>query len=159
MHWNGPERYDEVDLRYADKAGQGEECHIKYGLLTDCTITVEGRTLYRIRALRDINDGVKAGEEGGYIQFHHNLVQEDESWVFGNAMVYGNALVSDRALIYDGARVYGEARVFGDVTKSGNAEIYGNAYMSGSISVHGNSHIYGSAHIRLCVCKRKREHC
>lgn len=39
----------------------------KYRLLENDTITVGGRTLYRIEALRDFAD-VKKGDKGGYIE-------------------------------------------------------------------------------------------
>lgn len=42
--------------------------------LTDDTIKVAGRTLYRIRALIDFG-GVKAGQLGGYIEKEENLAQ------------------------------------------------------------------------------------
>lgn len=35
--------------------------------LTDTTIEHEGRTLYRIRVVRDFSD-IKAGEPGGFIE-------------------------------------------------------------------------------------------
>lgn len=54
--------------------------------LTEETFTVFGKTLYRIRAVRDFGS-VKTGEFGGYIEKEENLSH------FGNARVYGNAEV------------------------------------------------------------------
>lgn len=82
--------------------------------LTEETVTVYGKTLYRIRAVRDFGS-VKTGEFGGYIEKEENLSH------FGDAWVYGNAKVSGDAKVYGNAKVYGEARV------SGNAWVYGNA--------------------------------
>lgn len=79
----------------------------KYELLQDDKIEVSGRTLYRIRALKDFK-GAKAGDLGGYIEKEKNLSQEDNCWVCGNARVYDNARVCGNA------RVFGEAYVFGD---------------------------------------------
>ena len=67
--------------------------------LTEETFTVFGKTLYRIRAVRDFGS-VKTGEFGGYIEKEENLSHFGDAWVYGNAKVYGDA------------RVYGNAEVF-----------------------------------------------
>jgi len=93
--------------------------------LTDDTIKVGNRTLYRIKALIDLPlVGVKAGYLGGYIEKVENLSQEGNAWVyraakvFGNARVYGNAIVFGNAKVYGDAEVYGNARVYGDARVS-----------------------------------------
>ena len=73
--------------------------------LTEETVTVYGKTLYRIRAVRDFGS-VKTGEFGGYIEKEENLSH------FGNAWVYDNAWVC------------GDAKVYGDAWVSGNAEVF-----------------------------------
>ena len=86
----------------------------KYELLQDQTIEWCGRTLCRIRALRDFGD-VHAGDVGGYIECERNLSQDDNAlvcdnaWVSDNARVCDNAWVSDNALVCDDARVCGNA--------------------------------------------------
>ena len=98
--------------------------------LTDEKIEVFGRTLYRIRALRDIPAiEVKAGDLGGFIEKEENLSHDDNAWVCGNAEVYGDA------------RVYGNARVYGDARVCGNAEVYGNARVCGNARVYGNAEV------------------
>ena len=82
--------------------------------LTEETFTVFGKTLYRIRAVRDFGS-VKTGEFGGYIEKEENLSHFGNAWISGDAWVYGDARVSGNAW------AYGEARV------SGNAWVYGNA--------------------------------
>ena len=71
-----------------------------------------GRTLYRIRALKDFEllDGtiIHAGDLGGWIEKEDNLSQE------GSARVSGDARVSDNARVSGDARVSGNARVSGD---------------------------------------------
>jgi hypothetical protein len=62
----------------------------KYELLTDQTIEVQGRTLFRIRALRDFGI-VKANEIGGFVENEKNLSREGDAWVYGDAEVSGNA--------------------------------------------------------------------
>ncbi len=85
--------------------------------LTEETVTVYGKTLYRIRAVRDFGS-VKTGEFGGYIEKEENLSH------FGNAWVSGNAWVFDNARVYDNAWVFGDAKVYGDAWVSGNAEVF-----------------------------------
>lgn len=69
--------------------------------LTDETIEVNGRTLYRIEALKDFK-AVKAGDKGGFVESEKNLSISGDAWVYGNAKVYGYA------------KVYGDAEVSGD---------------------------------------------
>ena len=69
--------------------------------LTEETVTVYGKTLYRIRAVRDFGS-VKTGEFGGYIEKEENLSHFGNAWISGDAWVYGDA------------RVSGDARVFVD---------------------------------------------
>ena len=88
--------------------------------LTEETLTVSEKTLYRIRAVRDFGF-VKTGEFGGCIEKEENLSHFGNAWISGDAKVYGDARVSDNAWVYGNAKVYGDARV------SGNAWVYGNA--------------------------------
>ena len=60
--------------------------------LTEETVTVYGKTLYRIRAVRDFGS-VKTGDLGGYIEKEENLSHSGNAWVSGNAKVSGNAEV------------------------------------------------------------------
>lgn len=69
----------------------------KYELM-DETIICDGRTLHRIRAVRDFAD-VKAGNLGGWIEKECNLDQDGDFWVYGDAKVYGNAKVCGDANI------------------------------------------------------------
>ena len=92
--------------------------------------------LFRIRALANIPAiGVKAGTLGGCVEGEHNLSQEGDCWVFGNARVFENALV------------FGNSQVFGNSFVSENAQVYGNAQVFGNAIVFGNSLIYGNAQV------------
>ena len=143
--------------------------------LTEETINVNGKTLYRIEALRDFND-VKKGDKGGYIEKEENLSQNSNCWVDGNAIVYGNARVYGNASIYgdarvfDNAKVFGNAEVYGDAKVFDNAEVYGNAKVFenaevsfytkvydnakvyGYAEVQGNAKVYGNAEVRTDAC-------
>lgn len=50
--------------------------------LTDDTITVGGRILHRIKALKDFAD-VEEGDLGGYVEKEDNLNQSENAWVSG----------------------------------------------------------------------------
>ena len=83
--------------------------------LTDETIEVRGHTLHRIRALKDINEVVHAGDLGGFVESTANLDASCGAWVFDDACVYDSARVYDSACVFGDARVYGDARIHGDV--------------------------------------------
>lgn len=89
----------------------------KYRLLEDDTVLVDGRTLYRIIALRDFAD-VKTGDKGGYVESENNLSQSCDSWVYNDAKVY------DDAVVYGDAKVYGDAVICGDAEISDKAGYY-----------------------------------
>ncbi len=78
--------------------------------LTEETIRVGNRTLYRIQALRDFAE-VKEGELGGYIEAEKNLSQCCDAWVSGDALVCGNAWVSGDACVSGNAQVSGDADI------------------------------------------------
>lgn len=107
----------------------------KYELIEDDTIKANGKTLYRIKALVDINKEVKAGDEGGYVESEDNLsTGMDNSWVYDDAMVFDNALVHSGAHIRGVAMVYGKAVVTGgfkDAEVIDNAKVYGLTVMEG----------------------------
>ena len=120
--------------------------------LTEETVTVYGKTLYRIRAVRDFGS-VKTGEFGGYIEKEENLSHFGNAWICGDAKVFGNAKVSGNAWVYSNAEVSGNAKVCGNAwicgnTKvSGNARVSGNAWFSGNANVSGNAWFSGNAEV------------
>lgn len=57
---------------------------------------MDGRTLYRIEALKDFADVCK-GDKGGFVESENNLSQVYDCWVYGSAGVYGNAKVYGNA--------------------------------------------------------------
>lgn len=139
--------------------------------LTDETIDFCDATLYRIEALRNFGS-IKAGDKGGFVQSYHNLSQEGDCWihgeakVFGNAKVYenaqvfgraevcgyasvkGNAFVFGGAEVYDWAKVYGKAQVFGDAKVYGNAFVHGDAEVYDKAEVFGVASVYGNAFVK-----------
>ncbi len=113
--------------------------------LTEETVTVYGKTLYRIRAVRDFGS-VKTGEFGGYIEKEENLSHFDNAWVCGDAWVFGNARVYDDAWVFGNARVYDDAWVFGNARVCGDAKVYGNARVYDDAWVSGNAEVFNTRH-------------
>ena len=90
--------------------------------LTDETIEYCGKTLHRIKAIRNFGN-VKVGDLGGFIEKEDNLSHDNNAWISDNAKVYGNAKVSINALVFGNAQVSDNARVFGNAQVSGDAKI------------------------------------
>ena len=66
--------------------------------LTEETKVIDGKTLFRIRALRSFGD-IKAGDLGGFIENERNLSHEGNAWVGDNAQVGGDAWVDGDAWV------------------------------------------------------------
>ena len=126
--------------------------------LTDETINVNGKTLYRIKSLKDFGN-VKKGDKGGFIEKECNLSQSGDCWVYHNAKVYNNAKVFDYADIYGNAEIFGNAIVSGNARVYGNAKVYhyamvyddaevcDNAIISGNAEVYHDAAVYGNARV------------
>ena len=126
--------------------------------LTNVSITIDGRKLFRIEAIKDFYY-IKKGSVGGFIESEKNLSQAGSCWVFNDAMVYDNARIYDDARIYnnaevyenaevwDSAEVYGHARIYGNARAAGNVEVYEEAEVSGYAKVYGKAEICGNAEI------------
>ncbi len=108
--------------------------------LTDETDDLFGKTLYRIRALRDFRN-IKKGDLGGFIAKEDNLSHEGDCWVWhdaavcDNAKVFGNAQIFEKSIIRDNAKVCGNAGV------EYNAQIFGNAHISGDIRIQDKVYV------------------
>lgn len=112
----------------------------------DMSIDLQGRTLYRIEALQDLDiHSVKKGDFGGYVEKEANL--GENAWVFGNAKVFGEAEVYGYAVVGGDAEVYGDAKVFGAAKVFGNAMVYGNAKLYGNAEVYGSAQVYGNSRV------------
>ena len=116
---------------------------LKYELVKTDIKEFEGKTLYRIRSLKDFSDVVD-GDLGGYIESDANLSHEDDCWVYGNALVFGNARVAGNAWVYGYASVSGTAWVTDEASVYGNACIYGNASVLGNARVFNNAKVSGT---------------
>lgn len=125
----------------------------KYELVKDDYVIVEGRTLYRIKALKDFRC-VKTDDLGGYIEKEDNLSQKGNCWIAGNAKVFGdaivieNALVSDYAIVKDKAIIGDEAVISNKAYIRGIAIVFENAKVGGEVDISDNSYIDGNASIK-----------
>lgn len=115
--------------------------------LTNIKIEHEGRTLYRIEALKDFGL-ISKGTLGGYVEGTHNLSQYGTCWILNNAKVYGGAMVSEDAIIFDDACVYGYARVNGEAMITGYAKVYDFARVDGQARVNNRAVIHDNAAVR-----------
>lgn len=138
---------------------------LKYTLRRDLTKNIDGRTLYRIEALKDFSN-VKKGDLGGFVESFENLSQEGDCWVYkyacvyDDAKVYGDAIIGAYAKIYESAEIYnsacvsGNAKVFGMAEINGNASIYGFACISGSVDIFGYAKVHDKATVDGCAIIR-----
>ena len=115
----------------------------KYKLTTE-TLQFAGRTLHRIKAVKDF-DSIKAGEFGGWIENEKNLSQDDNAWIYGDAIVFDNAEVYDNAKVYGDAKVYGNAIVYGNARVFDKAKIYDNAYVCDNAILYNHAQVYDGA--------------
>ena len=101
---------------------------------TEETLDWEGRTLHRIRALKDFGD-VKAGDIGGWIEEEKNLSHEGDCWIYSEAKIYGNAAIKNNAVIRGNAVVGGHAVIGDDAIIRGYAVIEDNAVIGGYAAI------------------------
>ena len=69
-----------------------------------------GKTLYRIRALRDFYN-VKKGDIGWYVESEKNLTHDGNSWIYDNAIVCDNAILCCSAKVCENAEIYGNSKI------------------------------------------------
>jgi carbonic anhydrase/acetyltransferase-like protein (isoleucine patch superfamily) len=153
----------------------------KYRLDKTDKIKTDGKTLYRIVALRDFGD-VKTGDRGGYIQKNSNLSHEGNCWIYdescvwddariiidakvreaasvcNEAVVSGGADVYGSSLVYDRARVGGRAHVAGDASVCGEASVSDWACVFSDALVCGSARVYGSVRLTQGADVRRTSH-
>lgn len=98
----------------------------KYEIVKDNFKEIYGIKVYRIRALKDIENrhqNIKAGDLGGYVQSERNLSQNNNCWIFDDAIVFDNANVIQNANICDHAQISDNAIIIGYATIMGHSKI------------------------------------
>ena len=124
----------------------------KFELDTSSKISVDGVTLYRIRALKDFGV-VKQGDLGGYVEQEANLSQKGNAWIFDDAKAMDDAIVKDDATLHHNATVKDSAIISGSASINENATVYDQASVSdkailyGNVILIGNAKIYGKARL------------
>ena len=104
--------------------------------------------LHRIRALRQVSTDVPCGALGGYVQSESNLSQEDDdAWIYGEAICRDDALVCEGAFLTDHAQASDSALIEKDAEVGGWARVRDNAVVSGAIAQE-NALICGDAVLR-----------
>lgn len=115
-------------------------------------ISFNGRTLYRIRALKDFGV-VKKGDLGGYVEKESNLSQTGDAWIYDDAKVMDNAIVKENATLHHNAEVYDKAIVSGlasvneNVTLRDKATVSDNAILYGNVILVDDAKIYDKARL------------
>ena len=121
--------------------------------LTDVTMKFEGRTLYRIRALRNFSD-VDTGELGGWVESESNLSQEGDCWIYDNAKCVDNARMYDNSTIYNNSEIHHNARMYDNSTIYDDGKMYDNASMYDNRKKKKNSIMCSSSRMydnsRMC---------
>lgn len=114
----------------------------KYEILKDQAITMNGSTIYRIKALKNFGD-VEAGDIGGFVESEDNLSHEGPCWIYGDAMVYHKAKVKDNAIVRDYVHAFNNARVMENAIVEGHARVSDDSTVFGNARVKDNSNVFG----------------
>ena len=118
----------------------------KYEILKDHAITMNGSTIYRIKALKDFGD-VKAGDMGGFVEKEENLSHEGPCWIYGDAMVYHNAKVKDNVIVRDYAHVYNDAQVLQNAIVEGHVRVFDQCFVFGNACIKDNANVFGHGRV------------
>lgn len=151
------------DIQRGNGILDGFEVGGKYELIS-CKHTPRSGQ-YRIRALKDVNDNVKKGTIGGYVDSENVLSPEGECWIFDDSLavqgsvITGNASVSGRSHVR-GSTVQDDAFIVqGSVVRNGsiikdrgaitNSAVIDNSTVGGD-SVVGGADVTGSTLDDIC---------
>ena len=128
-------------------------------ILTDETIQFNGKTLYRIKAIKNFGN-VKDGDLGGWIEKEENLSQEGNCWVYDeavvcdnakicnnakimcNAIIMNNAVVKDNAQVCDYVIIRNNGIIGGNTILTEDVEVYSDAIVTSDIQFEGSLLIY-----------------
>ena len=118
-------------------------------VLTDDSITVDGRRLYSIECVRPFILGLvdMQDELGGYVENEGNLSHDGKAWVAGDAMVMGNARVEGDALVCGNACVRDAARISDEAMVCDNAVVSDSALIGVDAEVKDRAQVSGDARV------------
>lgn len=97
--------------------------------------------LHRIRAMADLNEKVKTGAIGGYVESEDNLSQEGSCWI------YDDAVAREEAFVAQDAALRGKAVACGSAFVGGHADVAGAAVIRDCAIV-----LAGSVFENACIC-------
>lgn len=106
--------------------------------------------LHRIRACGDLNDAVKDGELGGFVESEDNLsfVFGDTSWLYDDSIACGGACVDQNSVLKDKAIAKDKAYVSHGSVMSGCAIAEDESYVRGA-DLSGFARVSG---LGMAVC-------
>jgi UDP-3-O-[3-hydroxymyristoyl] glucosamine N-acyltransferase len=78
--------------------------------LTNISKIINGKTLYRIEALKNF-DEISQGMAGGYIESEANLSQDGNCWIYDSVSVYDNANISGNIKIAGRCQICGDVKI------------------------------------------------
>ena len=116
--------------------------------LTNISMEFEGRTLYRIRALKDFSD-VKAGDLGGWVSNEDNLRQGGNCWIYDeakcmdNARMYHNSAIYDNAVMCNSSKMHDFSAMFDNSKMRGKSEMHSCSGMYNDSILKGEEKLYG----------------
>lgn len=106
----------------------------KYEILRNFNVNINGRDVYKIRALRDVGT-VPAGTLGGYVESEANLSHKGDCWIANSAIACGDSRVSGNARLLDEAKLFDQAAIRDEATVAGQAELHDFASAEGQATV------------------------
>ena len=110
--------------------------------LTDETVEIRGRKLYRIKAIRSFK-WVNSGDLGGFVESEYNLSHDGNCWIGDNAKVYNNSRVSDNAIVKGNAAL--------DMSTASMECIIQDKSIIYASNISGRARIYGFSYIRYSL--------
>ena len=109
--------------------------------LTNISMRYEGRTLYRIRALKDFLN-VEKGDLGGWVSSEDNLSQEGDCWIYDEAKCMDNARMYDNSKMHDNSKIFGNCRMYDDSEMYDSSEMHDHSEMYDSSEMHDYSRMF-----------------
>lgn len=82
--------------------------------LTNETKKVNGKTFYRIKALKDFGN-IKKGELGGYVESENILSQEGNCWIYSGATVDNGTMITEDTEIHPFCKNDEEKKCFNEL--------------------------------------------
>lgn len=112
------------------------------------TKVVEGRVVYRIKALRDIDWWhIKKGDLGGFVKSELNLDTEDDSWIQQDGCVKDTARVEGHSCIFGKSVICGKTTLICNKSMVYDSHISDNAIIDNSL-IESDVRIYDDVQLQ-----------